>query len=321
MAELFPDDPKLLRFSSRYSVEGFDPTAVRPIISPDSQMQPKTVMQSIELPIPDSPRTQYVQEQSPRPQQPPQFMQNQNTNSPKRPFPTEDFESDLNPPRKLARGQSPLKGAAGRRLAQQKGIQQTQGTPAWQSNAAPYVIPRDITFLLSIIPRSDIYLRDPQLQGVKFIPSDMVQLLARTEVPDFTQWKNSREQHPQPPPQQRYDGMTPCYQVPNTRESHGYTVPNAGNNGYPTRSQPSYLPVDDRVSSGIQGHDFTRSPITPLDNQWGGGYSQPQAPSHSRNASFENRAWQGQQQQQQPGPYTQAQYPGAHANANGGYYH
>ncbi|RAL59998.1 hypothetical protein DID88_000624 [Monilinia fructigena] len=181
MAELFPDDPRLLRFSSRYSVDGFDPTAPRP---------------------------QYVQEQSPRPQQPPQFVSNQNTNSPKRPFPAEDFENDLNPPRKLARGQSPLKGAAGRRLAQQKGIQQTQGTPTWQSNAAPYVIPRDITFLLSIIPRSDIYLRDPQLKGVKFIPNEMVQLLARTEVPDFVQWKNAREQPQQPQQPQRYDGYS-----------------------------------------------------------------------------------------------------------------
>ncbi|KAA8566719.1 hypothetical protein EYC84_009251 [Monilinia fructicola] len=210
MAELFPDDPRLLRFSSRYSVDGFDPTAVRPIVSPGSQMKPKLVMQSIEQApsIPDSPRPQYVQEPSPRPQQPPQFVSNQNTNSPKRPFPAEDFENDLNPPRKLARGQSPLKGAAGRRLAQQKGIQQTQGTPTWQSNAAPYVIPRDITFLLSIIPRSDIYLRDPQLKGVKFIPNEMVQLLARTEVPDFVQWKNAREQPQQSQQPQRYDGYS-----------------------------------------------------------------------------------------------------------------
>ncbi|KAB8292902.1 hypothetical protein EYC80_007267 [Monilinia laxa] len=210
MAELFPDDPRLLRFSSRYSVDGFDPTAVRPIVSPGSQMKPKLVMQSIEQApsIPDSPRPQYVQEQSPRPQQPPQFVPNQNTNSPKRPFPAEDFENDLNPPRKLARGQSPLKGAAGRRLAQQKGIQQTQGTPTWQSNAAPYIIPRDITFLLSIIPRSDIYLRDPQLKGVKFIPNEMVQLLARTEVPDFVQWKNAREQPQQSQQPQRYDGYS-----------------------------------------------------------------------------------------------------------------
>ncbi|QSZ31112.1 hypothetical protein DSL72_000675 [Monilinia vaccinii-corymbosi] len=323
MAELFPDDPKLLRFSSRYSVEGFDPTAVRPIVSPASQMRPKLIMQSIEQApsIPDSPRPQYVQEQSPRPQQHPPFVSIQNTNSPKRPFPPEDFENDLNPPRKLARGQSPLKGAAGRRLAQQKGIQQTQGAPAWQSNAAPYVIPRDITFLLSIIPRSDIYLRDPQLKGVKFIPHEMVQLLARTEVPDFIQWKNAREQPQQPQQSQRYDGMIPSYQAPNTRESYGYGAQNTGNNGYSGDSrrppQPGYLPVDDRVSSVIQGHDYTRSPATPQDNQWGGGYNQ--VPSHSRNASFENRAWQGQQQQQQPGPYTQTQYPG-NGNANGGYY-
>lgn len=318
MAELFPDDPKLLRFSSRFSADGFDPTVVRPIISPASQMRPKLVMQSIEQApsIPDSPRPQYAQEQSPRPQPPLQFVTNQNTNSPKRPFPTEDFESDLNPPRKLARGQSPLKGAAGRRLAQQKGIQQTQGTPTWQSTAAPFVIPRDITFLLSIIPRADIYLRDPQLQSVKFISNELVKLLARTEVPDFVQWKNARDQTQQ---SQRHDGMIPNHQAPKIHESLGYNAQNTGNSSYagePRRlSQPAYPVVDDRVSSVIQGHDYTRSPVIFQDSQWGGGYGQ--APSHSRTMSFENRGWQGQQQ---PGPYTQTQYPG-NANANGGYYH
>jgi cleavage stimulation factor subunit 3 len=192
MAELFPEDPKLLRFASRYSGDGFDPTAVRPIVSPTTQMRPKNIVQSIEktASVPDSPRPQYIQENSPRPQ----YIQQ--TNSPKRPFPAEDFESDLNRPRKLARGESPLKGAAGRRLDQQKRMQQAQGTPQWQANAPPFVVPRDITFLLSIIPRADLYT------ATKFSPESMVRLLSQTNIPDYMTWKASRDQ-PQLP---RYDG-------------------------------------------------------------------------------------------------------------------
>jgi cleavage stimulation factor subunit 3 len=207
MAELFPEDPKLLRFASRYSSDNFDPTAVRPIVSPASQMRPKSsVLQSIENPasVTDSPRPQYVQENSPRPQ----YIQQ--TNSPKRPFPTEDFENELNRPRKLARGESPLKGAAGRRLDQQKRMQQAQGVPQWQSNAAPVVIPRDITFLLSIIPRADLYT------STKFNAESMVRLLSQTNIPDYLAWKAAREQ----PPSHRFDGThfntftPPTYQNP-----------------------------------------------------------------------------------------------------------
>jgi cleavage stimulation factor subunit 3 len=193
MAELFPEDPKLLRFASRYSGDNFDPTAVRPIVSPATQMRPKSnVLQSIEkaASITDSPRPQYAQENSPRPQ----YIQQ--TNSPKRPFPTEDFDNDLNRPRKLARGESPLKGAAGRRLDQQKRLQQAQGTTQWQANAAPFVVPRDITFLLSIIPRADLYT------STKFNPEAMVRLLSQTTIPDYMTWKAAREQ----PQTHRFDG-------------------------------------------------------------------------------------------------------------------
>lgn len=193
MAELFPEDPKLLRFASRYSSDNFDPTAVRPIVSPASQMRPKSsLLPSIENPasVTDSPRPQYAQENSPRPQ----YLQT--TNSPKRPFPTEELENELNRPRKLARGESPLKGAAGRRLDQQKRMQQAQGVPQWQANAAPFVIPRDITFLLSIIPRADLYM------STKFNAEAMVRLLSQTNIPDYMTWKAAREQPQQP----RYDG-------------------------------------------------------------------------------------------------------------------
>jgi cleavage stimulation factor subunit 3 len=206
MTEVYPEDPRLATFAARYSAEGFDPTAVRLIVSPSKQMRPKstgpTIMQSIEQPssIQNSPRPHYVQEASPRPQ----YLQA--TNSPKRPFQIEDSD-DLNRPRKLARGESPLKGAAGRRLDQQKRLQ--QGTPTWQSNAPPFVVPRDITFLLSIIPRADLYT------STKFSPEALVRLLRETIVPDFSTWKTARDQSQ--PPVQRYDGTRSTHIPPPPR--------------------------------------------------------------------------------------------------------
>jgi cleavage stimulation factor subunit 3 len=202
MAELYPEDPNLLQFSKRFSDEGFDPTAVRPIISPAAQMQPKrTIMQSIEQPtsVQDSPRPQY-QEVSPRPQ----YVQA--TNSPKRPFQADD-ENDFNRPRKLARGESPLKGAAGRRLDQQKRLQ-NQVSVQWQSSGTPFVIPRDITFLMSIIPRADLY------HGDVISPEALVRILSQTHVPDYPSWRSiqQQQQHPPPPPQQQqqYGMCTIC---------------------------------------------------------------------------------------------------------------
>jgi cleavage stimulation factor subunit 3 len=194
MAELYPEDPKLLQFAKRYSDEGFDPTAFRPIVSPTAQMQPKNMlMQSIEQPasVQDSPRPQY-QQPSPRPQ----YLQA--TNSPKRPFLPED-DNDFNRPRKLARGESPLKGAAGRRLDQQKRLQ-NQGTPQWQSNAPAFVIPRDITFLLSIIPRADLYHAGP------VNPEALVRILSQTHVPDYASWRASQA----PQQHQQYGKPTTC---------------------------------------------------------------------------------------------------------------
>jgi len=197
MAELYSEDPKLLQFSKRYSDDNFDPTAFRPIVSPTAQMQPKnTLMQSIEQPsMPHSPRPAYQQEPSPRPQ----YLQTNvtQTNSPKRPFQPE--EDEYNRPRKLARGESPLKGAAGRRLDQQKRMQ-NQGTPQWQQ-APPFVIPRDITFLLSIIPRADLYHSTPMN------PEGLVRILNQTHIPDYREYQAM--QAPQQQMQSQY-GMLPC---------------------------------------------------------------------------------------------------------------
>jgi cleavage stimulation factor subunit 3 len=183
MNDLFPNDPKLLRFASRYAVDGFDPTAIRPIISPKTQMKPKIIRQSIEQPVSvvNSPRPQYREEKSPRPT----YLHT--TNSPKRPYPGEESDSELNRPRKLARGESPLKGAAGRRLDQQKRLQQGNMGSSSRVQAAPFVVPRDITFLLSIIPRAELY------NSTKFNAEAMVRLLAQTNVPDYGTWRTQRD--------------------------------------------------------------------------------------------------------------------------------
>jgi cleavage stimulation factor subunit 3 len=163
MAELFPQDAKLSYFTSRFSTESFDPVAAPIIISKAVQMRPKQLVPIIEQPllaresIPPS-----RQEQSPRPQ----YIRA--TASPKRPFGIEDEE--LNPPKRVARGASPLKGAAGRRLDQQRRNQSS-------------ALHRDITFLLGILPPAHTY------DTARLNPASMVTLLRDTPLPDYASWK------------------------------------------------------------------------------------------------------------------------------------
>lgn len=216
MADLFPEDPKLSHFASRYSAaDGFDPTKIRPIVSTTTQMRKRTVMQSIELPnsAQNSPQPQHTRETSLRPQVRPESPRPtylQANNSPKRPFGGEDSDGESNRPRKLIRGESPLKGAAGRRLDQQKRLQQNQGTTSWQSNGpAPFTIPRDITFLLSIIPRAETYTAS------RFNPEAMARLLSQTHVPDYPSWKASQNVPPV-----RYDSGKLLFHEPPTSHLH-----------------------------------------------------------------------------------------------------
>lgn len=163
IAELFPSDPKLSHFTARYSSDTFDPVAAPIIISKAVQMRPRQMMPVIEQPI--SMRNSPLparQEQSPRPQ----YIRA--TASPKRPIGIDDEE--LNPPKRLARGVSPLKGAAGRRLDQQRRNQ------AW----APH---RDITFLLTLLPPAYTF------DATRLNPAAMVSLLRDTPLPDYTSWK------------------------------------------------------------------------------------------------------------------------------------
>jgi cleavage stimulation factor subunit 3 len=163
MATLFPEDPQLHRFSQRFASPTFDPISVRHIISPRTQMKPvmPSIMPSIE------------EQQQPMPALPPQLVAEQQrfvspglnnsphlgnllpvTNSPKRPL--EDADDGAQP-RKLARGESPLKGAAGRRLdAARRNLATTGATPVG-APAGPPPLPRGVNFLLTIIPAAHTY--------------------------------------------------------------------------------------------------------------------------------------------------------------------
>jgi cleavage stimulation factor subunit 3 len=217
MAELFPEDPKLANFSARYSTDKFDPIAARIIVSPATQLRPKLLIPSIEQgpSLQNSPRPlPFASRASPAPQ----FLPA--TNSPKRPFQADDFDE---PPRKIQRndfgefqrGASPLKGAAGRRLDQQRRM---QGQGAASYAAAPAPIARDITFLLSQIPRADLY------DIHRFNPVNLTNLLRDTPVPEYSVWKNTRQSSDQ------YGG---------------------GGGGYPSRDSPA--PVGRPLSPYVGG--------------------------------------------------------------------
>ncbi|KAI1322333.1 hypothetical protein F5Y16DRAFT_386802 [Xylariaceae sp. FL0255] len=188
MAELFPNSSDPSPFAARFATEKFNPINARVIISPAQQMRPKMggSIQSIEY-APLSVRTtpQPVAPLAIQPDRSPRF-QNLTTrdvglSSPKRPFQADDGD-DFNPPRKVARGVSPLKGAAGRRLDQQR---RQGGT----STSGPIVsIPRDITFLIGQIPSADNF--NPH----QFNPERMVRLIRETPVPDFSEWKSRQDQ-------------------------------------------------------------------------------------------------------------------------------
>lgn len=166
MRELFPDDPTLSQFAHRYSTPTFDPTAVKPLISL-SQAKPKL--------------SPFEQAQSVRDTPTPRYADLPSTNSPKRPFPLDEFDDDLSRPRKFIRADSPLKGNVGRRLEPQKRTQQmnggghTGGQFRPQSSATP--LPRDIVYLLSIIPPATAY------NVGRFVPEKIIELIRRVDIP------------------------------------------------------------------------------------------------------------------------------------------
>lgn len=165
MAELFPEDPKLKTFAARFESDKFDPISAPIIISRTAQMRPKQMIPVVETSAPSrqSPMAMARQEQSPRPQ----YIRA--TASPKRPLGGLD-EDDLNPAKRFQRGPSPLKGAAGRRLDQQRRNQAS-------------ALHRDITFVLGILPPAHTY------DGPRLNTNGLVAMLRDTPLPEFNAWK------------------------------------------------------------------------------------------------------------------------------------
>ena len=129
MREAFAEDTSMKLFSQRFAQDAFDPTAVRPLISPATQTRPKAL-------------------------------------------------ASVEGPRKLPRGESPLAGAAGRRLKQNR--QPFDNTPHAGLGipfAAPPPLPRDINFLLSIIPPASSY------NAMHFKADEIVRILGETPLP------------------------------------------------------------------------------------------------------------------------------------------
>ncbi|ODH46933.1 hypothetical protein GX48_06970 [Paracoccidioides brasiliensis] len=207
MRELFPEDPSLKQFPHRFSTPSFEPTAFQPILSP-SQTKPKQSSASMEemglssRQDQDSPSARYTGAAGAS-----TAAAGPLSNSPKRAFPLDEFDDER--PRKFVRAESPLKGAAGRRLNQQKQqIQQQQAVNGsgggghgghggyagggggrdgsdggagggGQANKPPIPVPlpREIMFLLSIIPNASTY------DATKFSPEKMVALLRQLDIP------------------------------------------------------------------------------------------------------------------------------------------
>ena len=190
--DLYPEDHDQKQFAQRFVSSNFDPTKVRPIIS-TQQVKPKPLLQpSIEGPasITHSP--------------PLRLPETATTSSPKRPFPADDFED--NQPRKLARGESPLKGAAGRRMDQQK-RQNLNGYPASSLSQVhappPPPLPGQINFLLSIIPKASTYV------DARFDPVKMVELIRDVRLPQPGSLRQQEQQPPHWPPQFQHQQQAP----------------------------------------------------------------------------------------------------------------
>lgn len=194
MREAFPNDPKLSAFTQRFRGErdGFDATAARLLLSPRTQTRPKGFVGASAAAPPS------IREPSAPLSPSSQSNAVHRLNSPKRAFPLDDFDDSLNPPRKIARGESPLAGAAGRRLDNMRRMRHPNdvATPVTsQAGTGPALPVRDIMFLLSIIPPASAWPREM----MQIPPEVVVKLLGQIDLPASANLLPPR----QPPPLQQ----------------------------------------------------------------------------------------------------------------------
>lgn len=174
MKELFPEDPALVQFSSRYQSPGFDPLSAQPIIS-GSQLVPKMMQfqQSIEA------NNTYARSPTQR-----TIDQIISVNSPKRPLPRDDDDDEEDGrPQKIARGDSPFMATVVRKVPQ----------PSVPVRVAPPPLPPAIVHLLSILPKASVYT------DFRFDPVAIHKLIKEKHLPAPASIAASR---PPPTPQQ-----------------------------------------------------------------------------------------------------------------------
>lgn len=194
-------DPYFNRFTTRYCYNSINPSLYYPVISAAQQLRPKGLA-SITPPTSITVQHQH-QKESVTPTSVSGHGQRRTDvpASPKRPandFDGSDTENnsisghsrDHRPAKKVHRGDSPLKGAAGRRLDQQKqrllsqrrvedgGRGDGARMPGANTSTLPAaVIPDAVMFLLGIIPGAQSY------NAVRFRPEAMVNLLRDIHLP------------------------------------------------------------------------------------------------------------------------------------------
>ncbi|KAL8726906.1 MAG: hypothetical protein Q9166_006395 [cf. Caloplaca sp. 2 TL-2023] len=268
MSEHFPDDPSLSHFSRRFVQPGFDPTAIRPIISPATQTRRKPI---------------HIAEPSLLRQGSPSSPNGQRPNSPKRPLPLEDSDTDAERPRKVARGESPLKGAAGRRLEQQKRSNQPQGNSQYEQalpQPPPASLPPAIMHVLGDLPRASHYPLHPRFiphKVVEHVQKMNLETARRVQPPGSSQQRApppipSRLPHQMPQPLAQYPPSIPP--VPPTG------MPNPYNGGYPHfpphTHPPSPYPQQHEVPAP-PGNQHFPGPIGQTIGYGGAGYPYGQA--------------------------------------------
>ena len=304
MRENFPEDPTLTLFSRRFVAPEFDPRAVRVIVSPAAQSRPKAIPTS-SVGAPPA-----VQDSPPNPI-------TQTGNSPKRPLPMEDSDTEGGRPRKMARPDSPLKGAAGRRLLDHQKRARQNETPHYDGASSVHAPPPpslhpDITFFLSQLPRTQIY---NDSGTAKISPSKAVQLLRDVYIPtDPAEVERRMRSRPAPlhvpqPPLQHLQQPPPMpqqinYGQPMNLGQHLPPMPpmppqqhaqyNGGYPMFPLQSNPPLDPLHalllrgggNETSNGY-GQGSASHPQTPTFRD-PRGPSFATAPPHAQNMSTQN---------------------------------
>lgn len=186
MADLYPDETELSRFSIRFSLPTFDAMNVILLLSP-SQTQPKPEVPLI--PQPPQPAMPSVEEPTRSPKVP-EILLGPNgpyVASPKRPL--EDSDADT-PQRKFQRAESPLKGAAGQRMQNNKpnvggggggggGFATKTFVPANLAAPPPFApipLPPTIDKILRELPNAASYT------GLRFDPAKLISFLPTINV-------------------------------------------------------------------------------------------------------------------------------------------